>query len=165
MKSVQAARRARRSLLPADRGCVVKYHAPAVGGEVVGIGCKHGGLGGGLPADADVLFDDVYHDIFALRQARYGVHPEVKSGTALEHLLPACSNGVSSCQHRPHGMNAHHLVVVRPGGHHRLDIGALEGIIKGRLHPRRVGESRAVHERGASGTGIRDRVSRPSPPL
>jgi hypothetical protein len=165
MKSVQAARRGRGSLLPADRGCVVQYHAPAVGGEVVGIGCNQGGLGRSLPADADLLFDDVYHDIFALRQACYGAHPEVKSGTALEHLLPTCANGASPCQHRPHGMNAHNLVVVRPGGHHRLNIGALERVIKGPLHLRRVGESRVVHGRGTSATGIHDRLSRPPPRL
>ena len=111
---------------------MVKHYLPAAPDQPVGIGCQHG-----APAQAVVL---IHRNVLEEQMDRKAVafkapgmaERETQCRRLGENLTPAPAHGIMPFNAPAERMDADRFIRV-PDPHHRLKIGALEGVVKSRL--------------------------------
>lgn len=103
-----------------------------------------GPCGVGIIAKVERL-DDVVHGHQRAVPAQRVTDAHVQPRAALEDMAPAFAHGGEAGQPLAGRVDAGDFLVVGPDRHHRLEIGAFDGVVEGGFGIFRAGEQAAAH--------------------
>ena len=111
------------------KGSMVQNHAPAVRGQKIYIRCKYGWDDFISIRQGERFVDTVYRECLPLMFAQLA-DLQFRIRALRKNLRKTPPDRGESCESRALRMNTHDARFISPDGHHEIEIGALESIVK-----------------------------------
>ena len=111
------------------KGSMVQYHAPAVRGEQINVRCKYGWDDFISIRQGERFVNTVYRECLSLMFAQLADF-QFRIRALRKNLCKTPPDRGEPCESRALRMNTHNARLISPDGHHEIEIGTLESIVK-----------------------------------